>query len=135
MSLANLAEARQIGATIVFENKSANLADNLTVSSTGAQYLVTSLLEDRNKVYNETLMHLGISSANIDKAERVQSIEVTASQGVAIESIKTLIDTFNHDAEVGGLDIRLEYNTALMEDRELEVDAKETENKGVMQDA
>ena len=135
LSLANLAEARQIGATIVFENKSANLADNLTVSSTGAQYLVTSLLEDRNKVYNETLMHLGISSANIDKAERVQSIEVTASQGVAIESIKTLIDTFNHDAKVGGLDIRLEYNTALMEDRELEVNAKETENKGVMQDA
>lgn len=133
LSLANLAEARQIGATIVFENKSANLTDNLTVSSTGAQYLVDKLLQDKNKVYNETLMRLGISSANVDKAERVQTIEVTASQGVALESIKTLIDTFNHDAEIGGLAIRLSYNTALMEDRTLEIKEKEGENNDKLQ--
>lgn len=135
LSLANLQEARQIGATVAFVNKSANLADSITVSPTGAQYLVTDLLADKNKIYNETMMRLGISTANVDKAERVQSIEVTSSQGVAIESIKTLIDTFNHDAEVGGLDIRLEYNTALMEDRELEVEEVEKTSRESMNDA
>ena len=48
---------------------------------------------------------------------------------MCLEHIKTLIDTFNHDAEVGGLSIRLRANTALMDEHELELKALETENK------
>lgn len=121
LSMGNLAEARQIGASLVFVNKSANTGNQVTVQSTGAQYLVDKLMQDRGKVLNETLMHIGISTSNTQKAERVQSIEVTASQGQALEHIKTLVDTFNHDAEVGGLAIRLEYNTALVEEHDAEM--------------
>ena len=93
--------------------------------STGAQYLCTDLMQDRQKIINETLAHIGISSANTDKAERVQGIEVTASQGNALASIDVLIDTFNHDAEIAGLDIRLVGNTSLTEDRERQVTEQE----------
>lgn len=133
LSMGNLAEARQVGASLVVVNKSANLGNTLNASGTGAQYLIDKLMQDRLKILNETLMHIGISTANTEKAERVQSIEVTASHGRALEHIKTLIDTFNHDAEVGGLSIRLRANTALMEEhdaemKQLESEDNETEN-------
>ena len=128
LSMANLAEARQIGASLVVVNKSANLGNTLNASNTGAQYLIDKLMQDREKILNETLMHIGISTANTEKAERVQSIEVTASQGRALEHIKTLIDTFNHDAEVGGLSIRLSANTALMEEHVAEMKQLESED-------
>lgn len=129
LSFGNLNESREIGASMAIVNASANIGDSLNTMSTGAQYLVTNMMQDREKMMNETLSHLGISTSNTQKAERVQSLEVTASQGRALESIKTLIDTFNHDAEQGGLDIRLRGNTALYEDRELEIDMKEKEKE------
>ena len=129
LTLGNVAETRQIGATLAVVNSSANLGETLNASSTGAQYLVDKLLQDREKVLNETYQHLGISTSNTDKAERVQSIEVIASQGKAIEHISTLIDTFNHDAEIGGLSIRLKANTSLIEDRELAIKEQEQENE------
>lgn len=129
LTLGNVAETRQIGATLAVVNSSANLGETLNASSTGAQYLVDKLLQDREKVLNETYQHLGISTSNTDKAERVQSIEVTASQGKAIEHISTLIDTFNHDAEIGGLSIRLKANTSLIEDRELAIKEQEQEKE------
>ena len=129
LTLGNVAETRQIGATLAVVNSSANLGETLNASSTGAQYLVDKLLQDREKVLNETYQHLGISTSNTDKAERVQSIEVTASQGKAIEHISTLIDTFNHDAKIGGLSIRLKANTSLIEDRELAIKEQEQENE------
>lgn len=135
LTLGNVAETRQIGATLAVVNSSANLGETLNASSTGAQYLVDKLLQDREKVLNETYQHLGISTSNTDKAERVQSIEVTASQGKAIEHISTLIDTFNHDAEIGGLSIRLKANTSLIEDRELAIKEQENEEKGVENNA
>ena len=100
LTLGNIAESRQIGASMVFVNKSA-------------------LQNAREKVFNEALQHLGISTVNTAKAERVQTEEITTAQGQAIENINTVIDTFNHDAEKGGLSIRLKANTALIEDREL----------------
>lgn len=136
LTLGNIAETRQIGATLAVVNTSANIGETLNASSTGAQYIVDKLLQDREKVLNETYQHLGISTSNTDKAERVQSIEVTASQGKAIEHISTLIDTFNHDAEIGGLSIRLKANTSLIEDRELAIKEQEQEiEKGVTNNA
>lgn len=127
LSMGNLAESKEIGASLAVVNGNANIGDAMNVFGTNAQYLVTNMMQDREKMLNETLMHLGISTSNTQKAERVQSLEVMASQGHALENIKTLIDTFNHDAEVGGLDIRLRGNTALYEDRELETEIKEKE--------
>lgn len=117
LSMANIAESRQIGATIAFVNKSANLGNNIATQPTGAQFLVDKLQQARVEVINEVLQYLGTSVANTEKRERVQTAEVNASQGLAVDCISVMIDTFNHDAEIAGLDLRLRANTSLMKDR------------------
>ena len=48
---------------------------------------------------------------NTYKKERVQSAEVEASNFYTIDSINTLIDTFNYDSDYGNIDIHLVPNT------------------------
>ena len=76
---------------------------------------------------NETLSTIGINVANVDKRERVQDAEIRASQGFALDCISTLVETFNHDAELGGLTIRLRANTSLVKQNDLDVREKEAE--------
>lgn len=130
LSMANEMESRRIGATVVFQNKSANIGNEVKVQSTGAQYLVDKLLEARKEILNETMQAIGLSVANTDKRERVQTSEILASQLYTKDCIQTLIDTFNYDAEVGGLSIRLKGNTAVLDAIELE---QENENKELEQ--
>lgn len=113
LSLANADYARQIGASIVFTDKTLNLDSTLTCAQTGAQYLVDKLQEARRIVLNETLSVIGISTANTDKRERVQTMEVLSSLGFAKDCLNTLVDTFNYDAEMGGLEMRFKPNTAI----------------------
>ena len=117
LSLVNEYESRRLGATVVYKNKNAKMPGEtaLKVQSTGAQYLVDRLAEYRNQVFNETLARIGTISANTDKRERVQGLEVMSAQGYAIDSLYIICDTFNYDAELGGLDIRLVPNTSLQE--------------------
>ena len=84
----------------------------LSCTNTGAQYLIDKLQEARQRVINETLARLGVASANTEKRERVQSTEVNASLGYAVDSVAVEVDTFNYDAEQGGLDIRMKTNTS-----------------------
>lgn len=120
LSFANEQESKRVGASVVFKNKSAVTNDaRVSVQSTGATYLVDKLLEARKEILNETLSSMGISVANVDKRERVQVAEVVASQGYALDMINTLIDTFNYDAEQGGIPIRLKGNTSLIKDKEI----------------
>lgn len=130
LSMANEMESRRIGATVIFQNKSANIGNEVKVQSTGAQYLVDKLLEARKEILNETMQAIGLSVANTDKRERVQTSEILASQLYTKDCIQTLIDTFNYDAEVGGLSIRLKGNTAVLDVIELE---QENDNKEVEQ--
>lgn len=111
LSLVNLTEARRIGASVAFINRNANIDSSVKVQSTGAVYLVDKLLEARQKLLNEALNRVGVSSANTEKRERVQGFEVQAADAFTKDCINILVDTFNHDAEVGGLSIRLEINT------------------------
>lgn len=120
LSLANEYQARRLGATVIFKNKNSMTGAELKVSSTGAQYLVDKIRQDRKECLNETLSRIGINVANVDKKERVQNVEIKASQGYSLDSINTLIDTFNHDAEIGGLAIRLKGKTSLYQQNELE---------------
>ena len=121
LSVANELNAKRIGATVFVKNKSAMSGVKLTTTATGAQYLGDKLRQDRKEVFNETLATIGINVANTDKKERVQGEEVRASQGYAIDSIQTLIDTVNHDCEIGGLPIRLRGNTNLIKLNEIEM--------------
>lgn len=114
-SLINQAESRRIGATVFFANKNPLVGTDLKVSSTGAQFLVDKLQEAKQKEINEVYATLGTATANTDKRERVQNVEVNASLSYAKDSLLLNCDTFNYDAEYGGLDIRMKPNTSLIE--------------------
>ena len=115
LSAANKLEARQVGATLVVENKKIAVGNTITVSSTGAEYLIDKLLQDRREILDETVATIGCTTANTSKRERVQGVEVQASNGFAFDCLRTLIDTFNYDSEQGGMPFRLEPNTSLFE--------------------
>lgn len=115
LSLINEAESRRIGATIFYANKNAFKGSDIRVSSTGAQYLIDKLQEARQKELNELFATIGTAVANTDKRERVQGIEVDTSMSYAHDSLYVNIDTFNYDAEFGGLSIRMKPNTGLKE--------------------
>jgi len=127
LSLENLQNARKIGATLVYVNKKSLTGVELKTQSTGAQYLIDKLRQDRKECMNETLSTIGINVANVDKKERVQDAEIRASQGFAMDCISTLVETFNHDAEIGGLDIRLKANTTLYKEYSIDLEKKNKE--------
>ena len=131
LSLANEIQAKRVGATVVVKNKNAMQGAELKVNSTGAEYLVDKLRQDRKECLNETLSKIGINVANVDKRERVQDAEIRASQGYALDSLNTLIDTFNYDAKIGGLKIRLRGNTSLYKQNMLDEEKKQLENENL----
>lgn len=126
-SIESMQSAKRIGATIVYVNKKALSGCETKVQQTGAQYLIDKLRQDRKECMNETLSTIGINVANVDKKERVQDAEIRASQGFALDCISTLVETFNHDAEIGGLSIRLKANTSLYKENALEKEKKQAE--------
>lgn len=128
LSLANEYENRRLGATVVFKQKVSTPDTELKIQSTGATYLIDKLLEARKEIINETLSSIGISVANTDKKERVQTMEVIASQGYALDSLNTLVETFNYDAEQGGLTIRLRGNTSLLKESERQIEEGDEDN-------
>lgn len=128
LSLANEYENRRLGATVVFKQKTSAPDSELKIQSTGATYLIDKLLEARKEIINETLSSIGISVANTDKKERVQTMEVIASQGFALDSLNTLVETFNYDAKQGGLAIRLRGNTSLLKESERQVEEGDDDN-------
>lgn len=115
LSMANKLEARQIGATYVVENKKVSVGQSMQMYNTGAEYLIDKLLQDRREILDETIATIGGSTANTSKRERVQGVEVQASNGFAFDCLRTLVDTFNYDSEQGGMPFRLEPNTSLFE--------------------
>ena len=115
LSLVNQAESRRLGATVFFANSNAFGDTNVKVSNTGAQYLVDKLQEAKQKEINEVYAALGTAVANTDKRERVQAVEVNTSLSYAKDSLFLNCDTFNYDAEYGGLNVRMKPNTSLME--------------------
>ena len=127
LSIVNLQNAKRIGATVAYVNKKSLTGTELKLQSTNAQYLIDKLRQDRKECMNETLSTIGINVANVDKKERVQDAEIRASQGFALDCISTLVGTFNHDAELGGLSIRLKANTSLVKQTELDIRKKEAE--------
>ena len=119
LSIANIQNARQVGSSFIFVNKKSLQGMEYKVNSTGAQYLIDKLRQDRKECMNETLSAIGINFANTDKRERVNNEEIRASQGFALDCLSTLFETFNHDAELGGLEIRLKGNTNLYKENEI----------------
>lgn len=112
----NEANTRRVGAALLIKNRNAMKGAEMKATTTGAQWLVDQVQQVRMEIINETLQRLGISTANTSKRERVQGMEVAASQGVALDSIYVMCDTFNYDAEQGGLSVKMIPNTSLTVD-------------------
>ena len=126
-TLQNLDDSRRIGASVAFVSSLAT--KSLNVFSTNAQFFIDKLNEARREIWNDTLAYLGVSTANVDKRERVQSVEVVATEGYSYDCLNILIDTFNYDAEIGGLPIRVKANTIMYEQLENEINnVEENEN-------
>ena len=126
-TLQNLDDSRRIGASVAFASSLAT--KSLNVFSTNAQFFIDKLNEARREIWNDTLAYLGVSTANVDKRERVQSAEIVATEGYSYDCLNILIDTFNYDAEIGGLPIRVRANTIMYEQLENEINnAEENEN-------
>lgn len=130
-SVANEQNSRRYGASLVIKNKKMMEGTETKVSSTGATFLVDKMQEVRKIVLNETLSTIGIAVANTDKKERVQGMEVLASEGYAKDCLNTMIDTLNYDAEYGKIPMKFKANTSLAKDFiEQEISKKEEkENK------
>lgn len=122
-TLQNLNDSRRIGASVAFVSSLAT--KSLNVLSTNAQFFIDKLNEARREIWNDTLAYLGVSTANVDKRERVQSAEVVATEGYSYDCLNILIDTFNYDAEIGGLPIRVHANTIMYKQLENEINNTE----------
>lgn len=120
LSFSNLDGARRLGASVVYVNKGSQIQANTSCMQTGAEYLVDKLMEAKREIMNETFQTLGIGTINTYKKERIQSAEVIASNYYTIDSIHTLIDTFNYDSDFAGLDIKLASNTIVPSLEEME---------------
>lgn len=133
LSLANQNQAKRIGATVFYANKKSLPTNEKTFSSTntGAEFLVDKMLAARKEIFNETLSAIGVNVANVNKKERVQNNEIRASQGYGIDSLRVLIETFNHDASLtDDVKMRLKGNTSLFEQYELDIKKQKFEMKG-----
>ena len=125
-TLQNLDDSRRIGASVAFASSLAT--KSLNVFSTNAQFFIDKLNEARREIWNDTLAYLGVSTANVDKRERVQSAEIVATEGYSYDCLNILIDTFNYDAEIGGIPIRVRANTIMYEQLENEINNEVNEN-------
>lgn len=122
-TLQNLDDSRRIGASVAFASSLAT--KSLNVFSTNAQFFIDKLNEARREIWNDTLAYLGVSTANVDKRERVQSAEVIATEGYSYDCLNILIDTFNYDTEIGDLPIRVRANTIMYRQLENEINNAE----------
>ena len=113
LSIKNMAKAQSVGAWYVFkisEKARTTMKDGVKEHNTGIEYIASDLYELKNRIYGDVMIDLGVPVTTTQKAERVQAAEVFSATAPSRVTLKILIDTFNHDAEVGGLPIRLVDN-------------------------
>lgn len=132
-TLVNMQESKRLGASAMYVARNVMAGQNpVTSLSTGATYLCDKMQELRTQVLRETLSNLGFSVSNEDKKERVQAKELDTLNTHGLDAINVLVDTFNYDAEYGGLSIRLKANTeiALQRDKQNDLEFnKEGDNQ------
>jgi hypothetical protein len=108
--------------------RSQALSNNLEYISSGAPYLVNSLLVDMGKIWNQAMTFIGINNANMEKKEREISEEVEsnndqvgASRLIQLNCLRTGFNEFNN---CYGTDIQVYFNndtaTTLLEGAELQ---------------
>lgn len=93
---------------------SEGLADSLTATNVGVDFLASQFKELGDKERDTLLKKLGIAT-DITKGERVQTSEVNANVCQASDYLYMLIDTFNRQAKDYGLPFEMVANITLEE--------------------
>ncbi|MBQ0154588.1 MAG: hypothetical protein KBS70_07375 [Bacteroidales bacterium] len=126
-----------LGTPFIFTDRDLIDGESLTQIKLATSFEADKINQLKQEIYNETLAHYGILSANSNKRERVQVGEIEAQSDFAYDSIYTIIDTFNRDAESQGIATRLFFNGAMddfSQNRDLEDDTPTDDNKEVAND-
>lgn len=108
----------------IFGTKSLNTND-LTVLKTDAPFVAPSLYDLRMQIWGEALSYLGISSSQVQKAERVSTVEVNKSLGATVAArYSRLMARKQACAQINkmfGLNIDVEFRTDIVETFETEM--------------
>lgn len=102
-------QKRALGMPAIFSRKE-GMADNTKNLGSKTEFIADRLTQLYVENKNRVKERLGILTANSEKRERVQSLEITASVGEIVDSIYTFIDTFNEDAKFYGISQRMRLN-------------------------
>ncbi|MBQ1997060.1 MAG: hypothetical protein II238_01280 [Alphaproteobacteria bacterium] len=102
-------QKRALGMPAIFSRKE-GMADNTKNLGSKTEFIADRLTQLYVENKNRVKERLGILTANSEKRERVQSLEITASVGEIVDSIYTFIDTFNEDAKFYGIPQRMRLN-------------------------
>jgi len=116
LSIEHLLQDKQDGKPAIVVNE--ELGSGLDAIKTDVEYVADKIDELRTKRIDSLLNKLGIMSANINKKERVQVGEVNATVGQCLDYIYLMIDTFNKQMELYGIDAKMLDNTSLSEYKE-----------------
>lgn len=100
---------RALGMPAIFSRKE-GMADQTKNLGSKTEFIADRLTQLYVENKNRVKERLGILTANSEKRERVQSLEITASVGEIVDSIYTFIDTFNEDAKFYGITQRMRLN-------------------------
>lgn len=111
LSIEHAIEQKQNGKPVLVVSEA--LGDGLTSTDISVEYIADKIDEIKQKRIDILLNKLGIMSANINKKERVQVGEVNATVGQCLDYIYMLIDTFNKQMELYGIDAKMLDNTSL----------------------
>lgn len=91
------------------------LAGALSSMKNETPFVADKVHEEYRELLNEVLSRVGILTANTSKRERVQSAEVNAGVGQAIDNIYTIIDFWNKQIETYNLPYKMEFNGTIEE--------------------
>lgn len=101
LSIERLSEDAEDGDSLVIIKKS--MASGLSVVDSTTPFIADKFNQIKQELVNEYLSKIGISSANTNKRERVQGLEVEAASGEVRNSIKMVVDYVNEQLETYGL--------------------------------
>ena len=101
LSIERLSEDAEDGDSLSVIKKS--IASGLNVVDSTTPFVADKFNQLKQELINEYLSKIGISSANTNKRERVQGLEVEAASGEVRNSIKMVVDYVNEQLETYGL--------------------------------
>lgn len=109
LSVKSAVQDTEAGASHVIIKK--DITTGLNTLKNETPFIADKIQEQKKIIRNEFLTRLGILTANSSKRERVQSLEVEAGIGEAVDLIYTVVDYWNKQVKQYGLNkYKMKFN-------------------------